>query len=126
MSEPERRFEFTFKDESSKGKLALEYGPDDDELLRFGEENGEIFLFANRQGCLALAKVLIKLALGDYRPGFHLHLGQDFSASGLAIGILADDEGDSSRGNSAWPAEKGDGNHGVGENEKPDRENGPN
>ena len=90
MSE-QKQFEYRFVDESSGRKLTFEYGSADDELLRFGQENGEMFLFANRSGCLALAKILIKLALSGYQPGYHVHVGEDFSANGLCLGLLSDD-----------------------------------
>ena len=90
MSE-QKQFEYRFVDESSGRKLTFEYGSADDELLRFGQENGEIFLFANRSGCLALAKILIKLALSGYQPGYHVHVGEDFSADGLCVGLLSED-----------------------------------
>jgi len=92
MSDQQKQFEFSFADESSSRKLTFEYGPEDDELLRFGQENGEIFLFANRSGCLALAKIFIKLALGGYQPGYHVHAGEDFSADGLCLGLLSEGE----------------------------------
>ena len=91
MSDQQKQFEFCFVDESSSRKLTFEYGSDDDELLRFGQENGEIFLFANRSGCLALAKILIKLALSGYQSGYHVHVGEDFSANGLCLGLLSED-----------------------------------
>ena len=90
-TDPIKKFEFKFSDESSKGKLTIDYSSSDDELLQFGKENDEVFLFANRTGCLALAKILLKLALGEYKAGYHLHLGPDFSASGLCIGLLAEE-----------------------------------
>ena len=86
------RFEYVFSDESSQRKLTFDYGAEDDELLRFGtDDGGEVFLGANRSGFLALAKICIKLAMGEYKPGYHLHVGEDFSATGLTITLLEDE-----------------------------------
>ena len=35
-------------------------------------------LFVNPAGAEALAKILLKLALGNYEPGFHVHLKHNF------------------------------------------------
>lgn len=43
-------------------------------------ENGVPVLSANSQAFLALAKIFIKMAVCDYKEGFHLHLPKDFDA----------------------------------------------
>lgn len=77
------RFEYEFEDESPEAKITLEYEPQDDEALRFGSEERGVFLTANRTGFLCLARLFTKLALGNYQPGFHLHIGEDFSSGGV-------------------------------------------
>ena len=76
MSEPQT-FQYAFADEAPR--LTFEFGSSDDEVLRFGIEEGEFYLNSNRAGFLALAKVFLKMSLGQYAPGFHIHLGEDFS-----------------------------------------------
>jgi hypothetical protein len=78
-----KRFEYEFDDESPEAKITLEYALQDDEALRFGSEGEGMFLTANRTGLLCLAKLFTKLALGKYKPGFHLHIGEDFSSGGV-------------------------------------------
>ena len=50
------------------------------ERLRASVEDGVSFLFANRAGMRGLAKLLIKMNMGDYKQGFHIHLRSDSSA----------------------------------------------
>ena len=77
----QKRFEYTYEDESARSKMTFDYGPDGAELVRFGQVDGESYLSANRSGFLALAKLFIKLAEGSYTEGFHLHLAEDFAGS---------------------------------------------
>jgi hypothetical protein len=77
----QKRFEYTYEDESARSKITLDYGSEGSELLRFGEADGECYLSANRSGFLALAKLFIKLGEGSYSEGFHVHLGENFAGS---------------------------------------------
>ena len=43
----------------------------------------------NRSGMLTLAKLLIKMALGDYSDTFHLHLNSDFDGDQDEVIIVA-------------------------------------
>ena len=43
-------------------------------------ENGVPILCANRPALLNLAKLFIKMALGDYNDGLHVHLRKDLDA----------------------------------------------
>jgi hypothetical protein len=72
----QKSFTFDFEDRSPKS-IAYECGGT--ERLRTSVEAGGPFLFANRAGMLALAKLLVKLSMGDYEQGFHIHLRSDFS-----------------------------------------------
>jgi hypothetical protein len=90
-----RAFNFDFEDESPDGKISLDYGPEDDEVLRFGIQDGEAFISANRAACLTMAKLFLKLAMGSYGEGFHVHIGEDFSSAEaqptLCVALLGDD-----------------------------------
>ena len=88
-----RTFQCDFVDDSPR-KITFEYSEADDEVLRFGLEDSEYYLNANRAGCLALAKLLLKMSLGEYATGFHIHLGEDFGdtngAKNLSIALIDD------------------------------------
>jgi hypothetical protein len=89
----QKTFSFEFEDKSPR---SIEYECDGSERLRTTIEAGVPFVFANRAGILALSKLLIKLAMGEYKQGFHVHLRSDFSGDGAepdAVTILLDDSG---------------------------------
>ena len=63
-------------------------------------EAGVPFVFANRAGILALARLLIKLSMGEYKQGFHIHLRSDFSEDAAqrdVLTILLDESVDDDR-----------------------------
>ena len=74
------KHEFVYAFEENKtNELTLEYSPDgDDEIQVQLQEDGPPILFLNRSGAVALAKILLKMSLGPYTGGFHLHLHEDF------------------------------------------------
>lgn len=74
-----KTFTFAFEDKSPK---SIRYECEGDEYLRTSVEEGMPFLYANRAGMIALAKLLIKMGTGEYREGFHVHLRSDFSGDG--------------------------------------------
>jgi hypothetical protein len=37
-----------------------------------------LLLYRNREAFMALAKTFAKIALGEYKEGFHFHIGEDF------------------------------------------------
>jgi hypothetical protein len=73
----QKHFTFDFEDRSPKSPII--YEGDGAEHLRTSVEGGVPFIFANRAGMLALAKLLIQLSMGEYKQGFHIHLRSDFS-----------------------------------------------
>ncbi len=86
------RFEFEFDDESPNS-ITFEYSPDADERLEIGTEEGRPILYANASGLITLAKILLKMGLGAYTEGFHVHLHKDFNADEpecLAVMVLGD------------------------------------
>ena len=81
----QKSFTFDFEDRSPK---SIAYECEGTERLRTSVEAGVPFLFANRAGMLALAKLLVKLSMGEYKPGFHIHLRSDFSGDAAQRDVL--------------------------------------
>jgi hypothetical protein len=61
-------------------QISFDYSSDGDEKIDTSIENGLPFLYLNRTAMITLARTLIKLANGNYRAGFHVHLHKDFNA----------------------------------------------
>jgi hypothetical protein len=74
-----KTFNFDFE-EGQPNRITFEYSPETDEELDTLVENGVPILYANRPALLNLAKLFIKMALGEYKEGFHVHLRKDFNA----------------------------------------------
>jgi hypothetical protein len=74
-----KRFEYAFE-ESEPNRIIFDYSPTEDEVLQVLMENGSPMLYLNRSGLLTLAKSLVKMSLGPYTNGFHIHLHKDFNA----------------------------------------------
>ena len=71
-----KRFEIEFEDESPQA--AISYELTGEETLRLESTDDGTFLYANQQGFHVLAQLCAKLSLGNYTPGFHVHLKEDF------------------------------------------------
>jgi hypothetical protein len=82
----QKSFAFDFEDRSPK---SIAYECEGTERLRTKTEAGIPFVFANRAGMLALAKLLVKLGMGEYKRGFHIHLRSDFSGDAAQPDVLA-------------------------------------
>jgi hypothetical protein len=70
---------------------------DGTERFRTSVEAGVPFVFTNRAGMLALAQLLVKLRMGEYEQGFHIHLRSDFSGDATqrdVLTILLDESAD--------------------------------
>lgn len=65
----QKNFTFDFEDRSPK---SIAYESDGTERLRTTTEAGGPFVFANRAAMLALAKLLVKLSMGEYKQGLHI------------------------------------------------------
>ena len=74
-----KRFQFEFE-QDGPNRISFEYSPNADEKLAATSEGGVAALYLNRPGMLTLARTLIKMAEGDYKEGFHVHLRKDFNA----------------------------------------------
>ena len=75
-----KKFDFEFEDLSSKNTISFEYDDEVEEKMSVLCENDVPVIYVNRQALLFLAKTFIKMALGEYSTGFHIHLSQDLDA----------------------------------------------
>ena len=73
------QFAYQF-DEPQKNRIHFDYSPDADEAVLTSVENGLPVLYLNRSGLLMLAKTLIRMSMGPYTDGFHVHLRRNFDA----------------------------------------------
>jgi hypothetical protein len=86
-----KTFSYEFED---KGPNSITYEIPDSPRLYTSVHEGVPFVFANREGMLALAKILIQISLGEKGNTFHLHLRQDFSDEGAdVLTVLLDETG---------------------------------
>ena len=74
-----QRFAFEFEEEK-KNRITFEYSAEADEKLDTLVENNVPILSLNRPAMITLAKTLIKMAMGPYDNGFHVHLRKDLNA----------------------------------------------
>jgi hypothetical protein len=73
------KFEFEFEDESLENSISFEYSESIDEILSVSiDDSGMTTIYGNREAFMVLAKTFAKLALGNYKEGFHFHLREDF------------------------------------------------
>jgi hypothetical protein len=75
-----KKFEYEFEDASCGNTISFEYNSEKEEKMAVIVENGIPAIYLNREALLLLAKTFVKIALGTYSSGFHLHLSQDFDA----------------------------------------------
>ena len=76
---------------------ALSYETTGSERMVVECAGGEARIFANREAFNVLAQIFGKLALGQYEPGFHVHLRADLGhnageADVLSVTLISDDE----------------------------------
>ena len=91
----QKSFNFEFEDRSPKSPII--YDCEGADRLRTSVEAGVPFVWANRAGMLALAKLLIQISTGEYKQGFHIHLRSDFSGDAAqpdVLTILLDESAD--------------------------------
>jgi hypothetical protein len=92
----QRHFEYVFDDESERNRISLEYSDAEDERLSVSLDGSEAVVWANRAAFLMLAKLCLKLALGCYKAGFHIHLRENFSGDAdqpdrLRLAVIEED-----------------------------------
>ncbi len=76
---------------------ALSYETTGSERMAVECDGAETRIFANREAFRVLAQIFGKLALGQYEPGFHVHLRADLGddateADVLTVTLVRDDE----------------------------------
>jgi hypothetical protein len=74
-----KNYTFEFEEERPN-HITFDYSPEGDEEIDTLVENGVPILYANRPALLTLAKLFIKMAIGSYEEGFHVHLRKDLNA----------------------------------------------
>lgn len=74
-----KSFNFEFAEEKPN-HITFDYDPNADEELDTAIEDDVPILYANRPALISLAKAFIKMAMGDYTDGFHIHLRKDLNA----------------------------------------------
>lgn len=71
---------FTYEYEQDRhNSISYEYSSEEDEKMDMFMAEGTPFVHLNRSGMLMLARILIKMAQGDYDDSFHVHLRKDFN-----------------------------------------------
>jgi hypothetical protein len=73
-----KQFVFNFLDDSSNYSIDWEYDEFIDEKFEVCVENNFPVVYANKQAFLALAKVFIRLAMGDFPKGLDLPIRKNF------------------------------------------------
>jgi hypothetical protein len=72
-------FSHTFEDLSDDGMLSIDTAAALPAKVRAEvDEHGNVWLIANREGWLHLAKVCTELGLGSYEDGYHFHQDSHF------------------------------------------------
>ncbi len=75
----EKHFEYNFNDQSDRNRISFDCSESQSEQLHAYVEGNEAVIVANCAGFMTLAKLCLQLALGSYKPGFHIHIREDFS-----------------------------------------------
>ena len=71
-------FQFEVEKLARKKQVVFEYSERSNEQLRFEVVDGIPYIVANKQGILALAKLLVTVGAAQHPEGFRLHLREDF------------------------------------------------
>ncbi len=79
MTMTKKHFAYDFEPDTAN-QISFDYSPKGDDKIESGVESGTSVLYLNRPGMITLARTLIKMAMGDYQPGFHVHIRKNFNA----------------------------------------------
>jgi hypothetical protein len=71
-------FQFEVEKLMRRKQVVFEYSERSNEQFRFEVVDGIPYIVANKQGILALAKLLITIGAAQHPEGFRLHLREDF------------------------------------------------
>jgi len=89
-----REYKYEFLDKSEDSSISFEYDDDIEEEFKVEVENGIPVIYANKTALKLLGQTFIKMYLSNYKPGFHIHLNEDFDADlneSLRV-VLTEDE----------------------------------
>lgn len=75
-----KQFAYEFEDDISGKTISFEYDNETEENLTIDIEGDIPVIYANRQALIFLAKIFIKMSMGTYDPGFHVHVHQELDA----------------------------------------------
>jgi hypothetical protein len=71
-------FQFEVEKLTRRKQVVFEYSEHSNEQFRFEVVDGIPYIVANKQGILALAKLLVTIGAAQHPEGFRLHLREDF------------------------------------------------
>ena len=71
-------FQFEVEKLTRRKQVVFEYSEHSNEQFRFEVVDGIPYIVANKQGILALAKLLVTIGAARHPEGFRLHLREDF------------------------------------------------
>ena len=85
-----KKFEFEFIDESESREISFDYDDvgEADEDIEMSFVGDTPIVHANSKALITLAKLFIKLALGNYKSGFHVHIRKNFDGDESDIMIV--------------------------------------
>ena len=90
------QFIHQFKDQSADGCLSIDTDTSGNQRVQVEvDEQGSVWLAANRDGWLHLARICAELGLGSYESGYHFHKTWNFKTSdgsGPEISLGVDEE----------------------------------
>jgi hypothetical protein len=70
-----------FEDQSKEGCLSIDLAPPPHAKIRIGIDEGNVWLSANPEGWLHLARVASELGACGFEPGYHFHRSFTFGDS---------------------------------------------
>ncbi len=74
-------FTHIFEDHAERGTLSFDVdAPDDAEIRIDTQDEGRVWISANREGWRHLARVCAELGLGEYAPGHLIRLDFEFKS----------------------------------------------
>ncbi|MES2463600.1 MAG: hypothetical protein V4671_23750 [Armatimonadota bacterium] len=77
-----REFTHRFEEDTEAPQLSIDVDVTDRQHIHINvEEGGNVWLSANREGWLHLARICAEMGTMDFKPGFHFHMTFDFQGS---------------------------------------------
>ena len=77
-----REFIHRFEEDTEVAMLSLNVDANDNQRIHIDvEESGNVWLSANREGWLHLARICAEMGMMDFKPWYHFHMTFDFQGS---------------------------------------------